>query len=195
VLRNLLEGEFQGPVFPVNRTADVVQSIKAYARVNDIEDPIDRLFAIHEEINEAKKLIGTPLSNPFKIGGILPPYMAYPISRFYSDAELTRYLPAGTPCVITNVPGPQLDLYSTGAKLVKMYLLGMLTPGVGLFHAIFSLGDMLTITVLAARGQMPDPAFYRQCMEESYAELKAAVLDKPKPKARRKKKAAAKAKA
>jgi hypothetical protein len=53
---------------------------------------------------------------------------------------------------------------------------------------------MLTITVLADRDQMPDPAFYRQCMEESYAELKAAVLDKPKPKAKRQK-AAAKAKA
>jgi len=41
VLRNLLEGEFQGPVFPVNRSAEVVQSIKAYARVRDIEDPVD----------------------------------------------------------------------------------------------------------------------------------------------------------
>lgn len=41
VLRNLLEGEFQGPVFPVNRSAEVVQSIKSYARVTDIEDPVD----------------------------------------------------------------------------------------------------------------------------------------------------------
>jgi hypothetical protein len=30
---------------------------------------------------------------------------------------------------------------------------------------------------------MPDPAFYRQCLEESFAELKEAVLGKPKPKA------------
>ncbi|MFG0317449.1 MAG: acetate--CoA ligase family protein, partial [Planctomycetota bacterium JB042] len=41
VLRNLVEGEFQGPVFPVNAKAEVVQSMKAYARVSDIEDPVD----------------------------------------------------------------------------------------------------------------------------------------------------------
>ena len=160
----------------------------------DIADPVDRLFTIHQEIDEAKKLIGTPLSNPFKIGGLLPPFMIKPISRLYNHAELTRFLPAGTPCVITNVPGPQLDLYSNGAKLVKMHLLGMLTPGVGLFHAIFSLGDMLTITVLADREQMPDPTFYRQCLEESYVELRDAVLGKPKAKAKARAKAAAKAK-
>lgn len=41
VLRNLVEGEFQGPVFPVNGSAEVVQSMKAYARVTDIGDPVD----------------------------------------------------------------------------------------------------------------------------------------------------------
>ena len=76
-----------------------------------------------------------------------------------------------------------MDLYSNGAKLVKMHLLGLLTPGVGLFHAIFSQGDVLSITVLCDRDMMPDPAFYRQCLEESFAELKEAVLGKPKPKA------------
>jgi diacylglycerol O-acyltransferase len=159
----------------------------------DIADPIERLFAVHQEIGEAKKLIGTPLSHPFKIGGLLPPFMIKPISRLYSEGGLTRFLPAGTPAVITNVPGPRMDLYSNGAKLVKMYLLGMLTPGVGLFHAIFSLGDMLTIAVVADRDQMPDPAFYRECLEESYAELKAAVLDKPKPKTKARTKAKTKA--
>ncbi len=41
IFKNLVDGEFQGPVFPVNRAAEVVQSVKAYARVTDIEDPVD----------------------------------------------------------------------------------------------------------------------------------------------------------
>jgi len=149
----------------------------------EIADPIDRLHMVHDSIGDAKKFIGTPIAEPLKIVGLFPPFMAKPLSRLYAHGELTRFLPAGTPCVITNVPGPPMDLYSNGAKLVKMHLLGLLTPGVGLFHAIFSQGDVLSITVLCDRDMMPDPAFYRQCLEESFAELKEAVLGKPKPKA------------
>ena len=94
-------------------------------------------------------------------------------------------MPIGTPAVITNVPGPRFDLYANGAKLVKIHLIGLCEPGVALFNAIFSLGDKLTITFICGRAIMPDPAFYRQCLEESYAELKDAVLGKqPKAKAK-----------
>ena len=147
----------------------------------EIGDPIDRLHAVHDSMNDAKKFIDTPISQPLKIVGLVPPFMSKPISRLYASAGLTKYLPAGTPCVITNVPGPQMDLYANGAKLVKMHLLGVLTPGVALFNAIFSLGNKLTITVLADRDIMPDPLFYKQCLEESYAELRDAILGKPKP--------------
>ena len=153
---------------------NLVASMMTYI-YTDIADPVARLYRINQEINEAKKLIGTPLSHPFKIGGLLPPYMMRPIANLYNQAGLTRFLPVGTPTVITNVPGPREELYVCGARLKKIYLLGLLTPGVGLFHAIFSLGDTLTITVLADRDQMPDPVFYRECLEESYTELKAAV--------------------
>ena len=142
----------------------------------EIADPVDRLHAIHNSIDHAKQFIGTPLSEPLKIVGLLPPFMAKPISRAYAHGELTRFLPAGTPCVITNVPGPPMDLYANGSKLVSLHGLGLLTPGVALFHTIFSLGNRLTITILCDRDIMPDPAFYRQCIEESYEELKSAVL-------------------
>jgi acetyltransferase len=41
VLANLLEEEFQGVVFPVNPGARIVQSLKCYASVEDIPDPVD----------------------------------------------------------------------------------------------------------------------------------------------------------
>lgn len=149
----------------------------------EIADPIDRLHMVHESIGDAKKFIGTPIAEPLKMVGLFPPFMAKPLSRLYAAQGVTRLLPAGTPCVITNVPGPPMDLYLNGAHLRKMHLLGLLTPGVGLFHAIFSLCDRLSITVLSDRDMLPDPAFYRQCLEESFTELRDAVMGKPKPKA------------
>lgn len=41
VLRNLLDGGFTGPVFPVNSDAKSVQSIRAYPRLRDIPDDVD----------------------------------------------------------------------------------------------------------------------------------------------------------
>jgi acetyl coenzyme A synthetase (ADP forming)-like protein len=41
LFRNLLVYEFQGKAFPVNPQADVVQSMKCYASVRDIDDDVD----------------------------------------------------------------------------------------------------------------------------------------------------------
>ena len=41
VLRNLLDGGFEGPVFPVNSDAKSVQSVRAYPRLRDIPDDVD----------------------------------------------------------------------------------------------------------------------------------------------------------
>ncbi|HEX5136476.1 MAG TPA: CoA-binding protein, partial [Planctomycetota bacterium] len=41
ILRNLVDGGFEGKVFPVNPHADVVHSIKCFPRVSAIPDPVD----------------------------------------------------------------------------------------------------------------------------------------------------------
>ena len=41
VLRNLLDGDFVGPVYPVNPNADAVAGVNAYPSVLDIPDPVD----------------------------------------------------------------------------------------------------------------------------------------------------------
>jgi WS/DGAT/MGAT family acyltransferase len=142
----------------------------------EIADPIERLVAVHDSVDEAKNLIGTPLSEPLKIVALLPPFLGKPFAQMYAAEKLTNFIPAGSSTVITNVPGPPIDLYCNGAKLVKMNGLGLLTPGVALFNTVFSFGDNISISVLADRDLLPDPAFYRQCLEESYAELRDAVL-------------------
>jgi acetyl coenzyme A synthetase (ADP forming)-like protein len=41
VFHNLLEGEFQGTAYPVNRHAEVVQSVRAYRHVSEIPGPVE----------------------------------------------------------------------------------------------------------------------------------------------------------
>jgi acetate---CoA ligase (ADP-forming) len=41
IFRNLLDGDFEGPVYPVNRTASVVQSVAAYPSVSALPAPAE----------------------------------------------------------------------------------------------------------------------------------------------------------
>lgn len=140
-----------------------------------IANPVERLLQIQADMQNSKKLIGTPLTEPLRIVGILPPYLAKPIAKVYTKYKLTSFIPAGTPTVITNVPGPQEALFCDSAKLNRVHLLGLLTPGVGLFHSFFTTNGNATFTVLAAQEQMPDVDNYRQCLLQSLKELEESA--------------------
>ena len=79
-------------------------------------------------------------------------------------------------CVISNVPGPQVPLYFTGAKMVGSYALGLPMEGIGLFHALPSYNGAIAVCVTACRNQMPDPDFYAQCIEDAFRELREAAV-------------------
>lgn len=167
----------------------------------NMEDPIERLLAIGESLTEAKQLIDTPLADPLKIAGVFNPWLSKSVSNWYVNRKMTNNLPMGTCGVITNVMGPPFPLYSAGAKLVQYHCMGLLTPGGGLFHAVFSMNGKVSISALACRNAIPDPEFYKQCIVESFDELEAAVekkygdANKPAKKKAAVKKPAAKRKA
>ena len=60
-----------------------------------------------------------------------------------------------------------------GAQLVGMYAAGMITEGMGLIHPVMSYCGDITISFTSCREMLPDPAFYADCLRESFAELGA----------------------
>ena len=83
--------------------------------------------------------------------------------------------------VLTNVPGPQMPLYFCGAEMVNQFSLGIVQDGMTLFHGILSYNGKLSITAMSDREVMPDPAFYQECLDQAFEELKAATIGKPVP--------------
>jgi len=147
---------------------------------SDISNPLERLEAIRNSVSESKKYIQTPMANIVSSLGAFNPWFGKRFSKFYSEHEMTRRLPMGTCSVVTNVMGPPFPLYCAGAKMVQYHCLGLLTPGGGLFQAVFSMNGNISIAVTADREQMPDPAFYKQCLIDSFEELYAAAQAKAK---------------
>lgn len=152
----------------------------------DIEDPLERLHAVSQESIQAKKLtytMGPDLAAD--AAEFLPSTVSGLIARTYASSSLAERTPPIFNTVITNVPGVNVPLYSMGSKMVATYGLGPIVPGLGLFQPVLSYNNSITISVVADRGTMPDPAFYMECIQESFDELKAAALGVKKSKPRK----------
>ncbi len=147
---------------------------------SDILDPKARLEAISAESKQSKsyaEAMGPRIA--MDVTDVLPGGMMALAMRAAVSTGLTeRAVIFNT--IVTNVPGPPVQLYFCGAELVDGLSLGPLLPGVGLFHVVYSSVQnkkgSISISFNACREQMPDPAFYAQCIKESFEELKKATL-------------------
>ncbi len=152
----------------------------------NIEDPLERLQHIHDSAANSKELtsaIGAKTLTDFS--QFIPGITMGLASRLASSLGLATQMQPIVNTVLTNVPGPQFPLYFCGAEMVNQWSLGIVQNGLALFHGILSYNGKMTITAMSDREVMPDPAFYRQCMEEAFEELKAATTAAPKKRAPR----------
>ena len=158
-------------------SGDANQVGAAYLSLHtDLADPLQRLEAVRRDADRVRESgARNPLVDTMKLAGLLPPVVARAASDFYAAHGLTRWMPLVTSTVVANAAGPEIPLYCAGARLVRYHGLGPLSPGMGIYHTVFSCNNALTISVVADRERMPDPGFYRECLEESFAELRDAL--------------------
>tara|TARA_R110002072_G_scaffold127330_1_gene264588 strand:- start:12970 stop:14442 length:1473 start_codon:yes stop_codon:yes gene_type:complete len=197
-LRKYLQAHDELPVqslaamAPVNVRSDkdkaggnIVATMTVQVR-SDIEDPLKRLAAVHDGTSKAKELtnaIGAKTMTDYT--QFIPATLTAQAARLSSRWGLMNRMSPQFNCVITNVPGPPIPLYNTGAKMVANFGTGPVQDGLGLFHVIGSYCGQFVVSATCCRAIMPDPDFYRQCLQDSFDELLAATA---KPKAVKKSK-------
>jgi WS/DGAT/MGAT family acyltransferase len=179
---NELPDQSLAAMAPVNVRSDkdktggnIVSTMTVQVR-SDIENPMERLQAVHESSSKAKELtnaIGAKTMTDYT--QFIPATLTAQAARLASRWGLMNRMKPQFNCVITNVPGPPIPLYNTGAKMVANYGTGPVQDGLGLFHVISSYCGQFTISATSCRVIMPDPAFYRQCLQDSFDELLAAA--------------------
>jgi WS/DGAT/MGAT family acyltransferase len=77
--------------------------------------------------------------------------------------------------VITNVPGPQLSLYASGARMTEMFPILPLAQGQAISIALTSYDGGVYYGVNGDRDAVPDLASVAELLEESLAELVTAA--------------------
>mgnify|MGYP001815521354 FL=1 len=148
----------------------------------DIADPLARLEAVMSHAHNAKEtsqVVGTGVMMDLTRG--LSPQLTNLAKWATALAANRDAIPMPVHTVISNVPGPQFPLYLAGARLHMLMGMGPLVDMAGLFHAVISGIGLITINYVSCREMLPDPDFYKQCLEESYAELEAATFLRKKP--------------
>ncbi|MBX7541035.1 wax ester/triacylglycerol synthase family O-acyltransferase [Qipengyuania sp. GH29] len=138
-----------------------------------IEDPVERLNWVHGRTMNSKAMTDAlGARNMTEMSKASPALFMALGAQLYSRLSLAnRGVGPVFTTVVTNVPGPPIPIYSAGAKMESMLGLLCLTDGLGLGHVVQSYTDEATIAFTADRDMMPDPEFYRSCIEESFAEL------------------------
>ena len=169
-VRNEAEKGTQG-----NQVSGMLVSI-----ATDIAEPLQRLVAVKHNTEKSKGMthaIGARTLTDYT--RFVPSATAALAARLYTRMKVADAHNPLFNCVITNVPGPQIPLYSLGSQMVAQIGYGPIFDGMGLLIAIFSYNGTLSIGVSSCRRIMPDIADFIGFLHQSLAELEAAAKAVP----------------
>ena len=142
----------------------------------NIDDPVERLRAIHEATAAAKDyrgklgkgtLMRIPLNLPAPVARSLYPLL-------FAIALQTRTRLFNT--FVSNVAVREGPQYLAGARLIRVLATGPVIDQAGLFHTVISFDGQVSISFTACREMLPDPARYADCIRDAFDELRSAAL-------------------
>ena len=123
----------------------------------DEADPRRRLEAMQGEMSVAKSEHGAlPASLLQDFAQFTPPSVLGTASRVAARARLMDRVNLPFNVVISNVPGPQFPLYTSGARMEGIYPISAIVDGVGLNMTMMSYNGNLDFGLVADRDMVPD---------------------------------------
>lgn len=143
----------------------------------NVEDPIERLEAIHDNNNRGKNYQGAIGAKTLSgMANAIPFGIANQAARLYSRYKISEFHKPIFNVAITNVPGPQIPLYISGHKMLTVMGAAPIIDGMGLIITILSYDGHITICPVSDTNSMPDLDDFTRYIRESANELEAAVL-------------------
>lgn len=166
-----------------------------------LEDPVDQLRYIHERMNSAKELhdaLGADMLQDW--AEFFGPAIFTRAMRLYSRTRLADRHPPIHNLVISNVPGPPIPLYTSGARVVSTYPMGPVLFGAGLNLTVLSNMGNVDFGAIACTELVPDlwdiPAAFADAIttlrKEADKQVAEAASAKPAKTTAKKKRAAKK---
>ncbi len=143
----------------------------------NVADPIERLRLInaHSQGGKAFEKAGTGQAL-VDLYEFIPFGLATRMTRLYSRFRVPEMVNPVFNCVITNVPGAQIDMYMNGHKLLATMGMAPLVDGMGLLITVLSYNGVLSISPTSSPAVMPDLDDFTRYLREAANELEALVI-------------------
>jgi WS/DGAT/MGAT family acyltransferase len=154
-----------------NKVSNLFTSLRT-----DIDDPVERLRAIHD-VTQAAKEVQHALGPEMLVewSEVTPPLLLTGFMRVYSRLRLADRHRPPINVVISNVPGPSEPLQIAGARLLEIYSMGPILEGIGLNITLWSYRDGLDVGAIACPDTLPDLRGVVDRLAPALAELLAAA--------------------
>ncbi|WP_326639461.1 wax ester/triacylglycerol synthase family O-acyltransferase [Streptosporangium sp. NBC_01755] len=140
-----------------------------------VADPLERLLAVRDAMRLIKDRSSlAPVSWIQELSDIMPSALTGLASR----AAFNLFADSAGPInvMISNVPGPQLPLYVSGARLLSYHPVSVVTDASGgLNITVFSYDGSLDVGVIACREMVPDVWAVTDYLRDALLELKLLV--------------------
>jgi WS/DGAT/MGAT family acyltransferase len=142
----------------------------------DVDDTATRLQTIAAETLKAKAMRREfDRAHQANITESVTPAVIRTAARMWTAAGLDERTPPVFNLIVSNVAGPQFELYMAGARLEAMYPLGPLLYGSGVNATVISNADRLDVGFLACPDLVPDVWSIAAHVEPALAELSEAA--------------------
>jgi WS/DGAT/MGAT family acyltransferase len=154
-----------------NRVSNMFTSL-----CTDIDDPVERLQAIHE-VTRAAKDVYNILGADMMIDWVehTPPGPFTWFMRQYSKRDMAARHRPPINLVVSNVPGPQFPLYIAGARLVALFSVGPVLESIGPNVTVWSYIDRMNFAVLACPERLADVHRVTDGLGEALSDLLKAA--------------------
>ncbi|CAN5611143.1 wax ester/triacylglycerol synthase family O-acyltransferase [soil metagenome] len=137
----------------------------------DLADPVERLTHIHRAMSWAKRQVasrGSSATMLMLVPSIVPTVLLPAV-------PFAPRLRRGYNVSISNIPGPQAEMYWNGAHLEEIYPVSVAIDGQALNVTICSYADRVSFGYVSGRKVMPDIGSLVPLTERVLAELETAV--------------------
>jgi WS/DGAT/MGAT family acyltransferase len=156
-----------------NRVAAMMAPLPVYER-----DPVERLRIVRQAmagLKQSRQAVGAQVLT--ELGGFAPPTVLAQAARLQARQRFFNL-------VVTNVPGPQFELFVLGRRLVDLFPMAPLAKRQALCIAAMSYHGKLNFGLLADYDAMADVDRLADALERSVEDLMvAAGVERPKKEA------------
>jgi diacylglycerol O-acyltransferase len=137
-----------------------------------ISDPLERLATIHAATASIKNRVSVMRDLiPTDFPGLAAPLWASGLSRLWAHGRISERLPALANLVISNVPGPPIELFLAGARVLHYYPVSIVIHGLALNVTVQSYGGHLEFGVISAKDVVARPDSITRAFERALVTL------------------------